>query len=292
MLRRASLCFCLLLASLTPARADDAGPLAIDVGHTLASPGATSASGAKEFQLNLGLARHIRAALAAQGAHEVVMVNEDGRIGGLLARPAAAAAAGSRLLLSIHHDSAQPRYLRERTIGGQKRLYTDRFHGFSLFVSAKSAQYGESVRFARLLGAALLAQGMTPTLHHAEPIPGEGRTLLDPQIGLYRFDDLVVLRHAQMPAVLLEAGVILNPADEERVTAPEGRQQIAQAVAEALDAWGSGARADEASGPAEAVGQGPPLPPDWPPARGNGHAVAAVQQPAPVAGPTVAPGPQ
>lgn len=279
-----------MLASLATARAANSYPVAIDIGHTLASPGATSASGAKEFQLNLRLARDIRTAVATQGVHQVVMVNEDGRIGSLSGRPAAAQAAGSRLLLSIHHDSAQLRYLRERTIGGHKRLYTDRFHGFSLFVSAKSAQYAESVRFAKLLGAALLARGMTPTLHHAEPIPGEGRALLDPGIGLYRFDDLVVLRHAPMPAVLLEAGVILNPADENKVTTPEGRRQIAGAVASALEAWGSAPRDGGGSADAQAApDQGPPLPPDWPASRGNGHAVAAMQQPAPAPGADVGP---
>lgn len=33
-----------------------------------------------------------------------------------------------------------------------------------------------------------------PSLHHAEPIHGENRELLDTTLGIYRFDDLTVLK--------------------------------------------------------------------------------------------------
>jgi hypothetical protein len=52
--------------------------------------------------------------------------------------------------------------------------------------------------------------------HHAEPIKGENRELVNPELGIYRFDDLIVLKSAAMPAALLECGVIVNRSEESR----------------------------------------------------------------------------
>ena len=56
-----------------------------------------------------------------------------------------------------------------------------------------------------------MAAGEKPSLYHAEPIAGENRPLLDRRLGVHRFDGLAVLKTATMPAVLVEAGVIVNP---------------------------------------------------------------------------------
>ena len=70
----------------------------------------------------------------------------------------------------------------------------------------------ESSEFAAKLGRALLSAGFTPTLHHEEQ---EKRPVTDREKGIYAFDDLVVLKTAKMPAVLLECGVIVSRAEEE-----------------------------------------------------------------------------
>ncbi len=114
------------------------------------------------------------------------------------------------ILLSIHHDSAQLRYFSTWTYKGRKRRYSDKFRGHSLFISSRAANYGRSRALGRALGKALRNAGLTPTLHHAEPIKGENRPLLDPRLGLYNYVGLRVLRAAKVPAVLIEAGVIVN----------------------------------------------------------------------------------
>ena len=73
--------------------------------------------------------------------------------------------------------------------------------------------------------------GFAPSLHHAELIPGEGRPLLNPYLGLYRFDGLAVLRTATMPAALLEAGIIVNPAEEQALRTPAHLDRLSNAVA-------------------------------------------------------------
>jgi len=211
-------------------------PVALDIGHSLSRPGAISARGRPEFAFNRELASRLRDALVA-GGFQAVLINPDGADLGLAERGRVAAAGGAQLLLSIHHDSVQPHYLSRWMVDGQTRRYSDRFRGYSVFVSRENPAPDASERFARLLGAHLLAAGFTPTLHHAEPIPGENRPLLDEATGVYRFDELGVLRRAPMPAVLLEAGVIVHREEERKLRDPAYRDRLVAAIVAAIMAF-------------------------------------------------------
>ncbi|MDD5035051.1 MAG: N-acetylmuramoyl-L-alanine amidase [Methylococcaceae bacterium] len=206
--------------------------IAVDVGHYLEKPGAISARGKAEFDFNLELAQKIAQALQAKG-FEVKLVGEHGRMKDLKARTRAAAKAD--FFLSVHHDSVQPRYLSEWEFEGASRSYGDRYSGFSLFVSRKNPQLAPSLECASALGSELIRSGFKPSRHHAEPIPGENRTYADQANGVHYYDDLVVLKTARQPALLLEAGIIVNREDELTLSVPATREKIAAAVATALD---------------------------------------------------------
>jgi N-acetylmuramoyl-L-alanine amidase len=60
------------------------------------------------------------------------------------------------------------------------------------------------------------------------------RQLVDREAGVYRFDKLAVLIGTKMPAVLLEAGSIINRDEELVMESPERQAQIAVAVTEAV----------------------------------------------------------
>lgn len=212
--------------------------VAIDVGHSLKRPGAVSARGVPEFQFNRELVKVVVDALSAAGFHNSFAINGDGLIPNLRRRVTEAAERRANLFLSIHHDSVQPRYLSSWTLDGITRRYSDQFRGFSLFVSAKNTRFDESRNFAELIGRALTARALTPTLHHAEPIKGEDRPLLNAALGLYRYDDLLVLKGAAMPAVLLEAGVILHRDEELLLSQAAYRERIGAAIVSAVrDYW-------------------------------------------------------
>ncbi len=117
---------------------------------------------------------------------------------------------------------------------GKTRRYSDRFSGFSLFVSRRNPRFAQSLACASALGAALRAASFTPSTHHAEPISGENRPFADRENGVHEFDDLVVLRAATQPAVLFEAGIIVNRADELRLQQPATQARIAAALTEGL----------------------------------------------------------
>lgn len=134
--------------------------------------------------------------------------------------PGSAAADGPTPTPSLVDGLRQRDWRQPWVHDGQARRYSDLFSGYSLFISAKNADPQGSLRMARLLGSELRQRCPLPTRHHAEPIAGEGQDLVDPDRGIYRFDDLVVLKASRMPAVLVEAGIIVNRSDEAVLASP------------------------------------------------------------------------
>lgn len=220
------------------AACDGAGlKIAIDIGHSPRRPGAISARGAPEYAFNKRLAEELAARLRGAGFDEARVLNPEGAELALLERTAAPEAAEAAFFVSIHHDSVQPRYLERWSWGGRDDLrHSTRAEGYSIFVSSRNAAYAQSLAAARLLGEALRRRGLVPSLHHAEKIKGEGRDLLDPELGIYDFPGLAVLRSAPSPALLFEAGVIVNREEEARLDTPEHRRLLTDALAETFGA--------------------------------------------------------
>jgi N-acetylmuramoyl-L-alanine amidase len=212
--------------------------IALDVGHTPEAPGATSARGVKEHVFNLQLGRRMEQALIQGGFVNTTLVTARG-VGRaqLIERTERAKAIGADLLLSIHHDDVQDTYYSRWTYGGSSHAYSDKFSGYSLFVSRDNQHFDESLAFAKLLGKELSARGLRFSTHHAEPLPGESREIIDGDAGIYRYDQLFVLKYSAAPAVLLEAGIIVNRIEELMVSSPERQGQISDAMLVALNAF-------------------------------------------------------
>jgi N-acetylmuramoyl-L-alanine amidase len=219
------------------AHASSAPPIAIDVGHSLQSSGATSARGKSEFEFNRELALVVWQAIAAKGG-QAFEIGADGKSVDPETRPLEASAHNAKFFLSIHHDSVQPQYLEDWTWQGGVQRHADQFSGFSLFVSRKNKQVATSLRCASAIGAALKSAGFTPSVHHAEKIEGENRPWADEPNGVYYYDNLIVLKNAKIPAVLLEAGVIVNQNEETKLLDPKVRHAIGLAISSGLGSCG------------------------------------------------------
>lgn len=205
----------------------------VDVGHSNINPGATSAYGKTEFSFNAALAGTISETLAAKSV-TVLLIGHDGKMTDLPKRTELANAAKTAFFLSIHHDSVQSQYLTSWQWQGKNLMHSAHASGFSLFISRKNPYLAASLKCATALGKALKQQGLHPSQHHAEAIAGENKTWADQENGVFYYDNLVVLKTAAMPAVLLEAAVIANRHDEENVQTPQERLRIATAVAQGL----------------------------------------------------------
>jgi N-acetylmuramoyl-L-alanine amidase len=212
--------------------------IVLDVGHTALSEGATSARNVAEFAFNLRLARRIEEKLKSEGFAETRLLVTEGKARpSLLKRVAAANKLNANLLLSIHHDSVPNSLLENWEFEGKKSHFSDRFSGYSVLVSRNNPDFKTSFAFAELVGREMKAQGLQYAQQYTQAIMGRYRhPLLDKEAGVYSYDGLVVLRSTRMPAVLLEAGSIINRDEELKMSSPERQDLISSAVAEAAKA--------------------------------------------------------
>jgi N-acetylmuramoyl-L-alanine amidase len=139
------------------------------------------------------------------------------------------------LFISIHHDSVPDYLLETWQYEEQQHQFSDRFQGYAIFMSHDNVDRAGSLQFGRLLGKALQARGLQYTPHYTLPLMGNRRReLIDATAGVYRYDQLIVLRNTRMPAVLLEAGSIVNRQEELELASPERRELISAAVVSAV----------------------------------------------------------
>jgi N-acetylmuramoyl-L-alanine amidase len=209
--------------------------IAIDIGHTINSPGAISARGVPEylFNQNIGTLLHqqLRQDKRFKGSF---IINETGEDISLSARAAIANQRGAHLLVSIHHDSVQPKDLSAWLWQGSIMPHCDKFTGYSIFYSEINRRPLNSLVFAVILGIEMLRGGFCPTLHHAEYFRGGDKDLIDKTRGIYKYNNLVVLKEANMPAVLFECGIIKNRNEELQLGDPQYQHKLVIALFNAI----------------------------------------------------------
>jgi N-acetylmuramoyl-L-alanine amidase len=208
----------------------------VDVGHTVGDPGAMSARGATEYYFNLKLAEKVKQALLDAGFEKtVLMITKKPPYGGLFERAARANAMPADLFIAIQHDSVPDRLLKNWDFEGKPYRYNDDWPGYALFISNDNPEHAASLLFGQFLGKALQAHGEKFTSHYILPIMGSRRRILvDPDAGVYRYDQLIVLQRTRMPALLIEAGSIVNRTEELELATDERRAATSAAIAEAV----------------------------------------------------------
>lgn len=223
-----------------PAQCDrSAFRVVLDVGHTLDVPGAMSARGVPEYAFNLQLAQDANKALTDAGFDKtVLLITDKAPPHGLVERAVRANTMHADLFLAIHHDSVPDNLLQTWDYQGQQNNYNDDYPGYALFVSYDNGDRAGSLQFGHLLGKALQTNGLQYTPHYTQAIMGHyRRQLLDPDAGVYRFDQLIVLKTTNMPAVLLEAGSIINRPEEMELGTPERRAKTSAAIVSAVEGF-------------------------------------------------------
>ena len=228
------LCFG-LLPVFACAQSRDSCLIIIDVGHSRSVTGATSARGVGEYLFNSRIGAALVDSLRKRGFAKADLLVAGGTSLAPGERADLVKSLKPALLLSIHHDSVQPQYLKPWKFNGVRQHYCDRFNGYSLFCSRSGSAYNTSLKIATLLGTSFRRAGFSPSLHHAENIRGERRELVDSTAGIYRFDGLALLKRLPMPAVLVECGVIVNRDEELLLNDPERRGRFVAAVARAVE---------------------------------------------------------
>jgi N-acetylmuramoyl-L-alanine amidase len=237
---RATVCWIAVLLALSAARRAEAhscenNPLrvAVDVGHSKWMYGATSATGRREYDFNRRFALELVEAAKKRPALALFLIEKGDEYLSLTDRPRRAAESKADVLVSVHHDAVNKKYVKYWNYQGRRLEYSDEFRGYSLFVDQSNPYFKDAFRLATLFGANLRSSGLEPTWHHAEPILGENRRWLNRELGIHSAP-FVVMRLATMPAMLFEVGVIVHRQEEQKLDEPGYRALVQNALLDSL----------------------------------------------------------
>jgi N-acetylmuramoyl-L-alanine amidase len=212
----------------------------IDPGHGGRDPGAPGVSGiSKEKQLTLAMAKELADVLEQRGRVRVALTREDDRYLTLEQRAGIARRLQAGLFLSLHMDSAPNPLARGATIyslsdvasSAEAARFAEAENGSD---GALSSEADDSVR--ALLADVALREQMEASAGLAERLLRRAFGRLELRPRPHQFAAFHVLRRAETPAVLIEAGYISNADDEARLMTIEGRAPLVLALAQAVEA--------------------------------------------------------
>jgi N-acetylmuramoyl-L-alanine amidase len=235
-----------LTVNLPPAASDHiySSPIAkgrpivvIDAGHGGRDPGATSVSGqVHEKELTLVLAEALRDELVKRGRVRVAMTRDDDRYLTLDDRAAVARRLNAAMFVSIHIDSAANPLARGASVYSLSDVASD---AEAAALAARENGSGDANAGggvdAMLADLAMQSQ-MSASADLASRLVNKAAGRVELRPNPHRFAAFHVLRRADAPAVLFEAGYLSNADDELLLRNPNERAKMVLALAQAIEA--------------------------------------------------------
>lgn len=235
-----------LTVSLPPPASDHiyGSPLArgrpivvIDAGHGGRDPGATSVSGqVVEKDLTLAVARELRDDLVKRGRVRVAMTRDDDRYLTLDQRAAVARRLDAAMFVSIHIDSAPNPLARGASVYSLSDVASD--EEAARVAAKENAGDGDGAdngSVQGILSDLAMRSQMSASADLASRFVNTSAGRFELRPNPHRFASFHVLRRADAPAVLFEAGYLSNADDEVLLRSPEHRSAIALALAQAIE---------------------------------------------------------
>jgi len=209
----------------------------IDAGHGGRDPGATSVSGqVNEKDLSLALARELRDDLVKRGRVRVAMTRDDDRYLTLEERAAVARRLDASMFVSLHMDSAPNPLARGATIYSLSDVASDAEAARLAASENGGAETGAPKGSVQaMLSDLVMEDQMSASADLATRLVKRSAGRFELRPNPHRFAAFHVLRRAEAPAVLFEAGYISNADDEMLLRSPEQRSKIALALAQAIE---------------------------------------------------------
>lgn len=210
----------------------------IDAGHGGRDPGATSVSGqVREKELTLVLAQAVRDELVKRGRVRVAMTREDDRYLTLDDRAAVARRLNAAMFVSIHIDSAANPLARGASVYSLSDVASD-----AEAARLAARENDESDRPAgagavdTMLADLAMRSQMSASADLASRLVNKASGRVELRPNPHRFAAFHVLRRADAPAVLFEAGYLSNADDELLLREPAERAKMVLALAQAIEA--------------------------------------------------------
>ncbi len=210
----------------------------IDAGHGGADPGALSVSGqAREKDLTLLAARELRDALVARGRVRVAMTRDADVYVSLDDRAAVARRLNAALFVSVHMDSAANPLARGASVYSLSDVASDAESARLAAIQNRGVAIGsgDSNSVRSILADLAMRSQMTASADLATRLVAKASGRFDLRPQPHRFAAFHVLRRADAPAVLFEAGYLSNEADEALLRDPRHRHALVQALADAIE---------------------------------------------------------
>ena len=209
----------------------------IDAGHGGRDPGATSVSGqVQEKELTLALANALRDELVKRGRVRVAMTRDGDRYLTLDERAAVARRLNAATFVSIHIDSAANPLARGASVYSLSDIASDaEAASLAARENEETRQAGRSSVDSMLADLAMRSQ-MSASADLASRLVNKAAGRLELRPNPHRFAAFHVLRRADAPAVLFEAGYLSNADDELLLREPQQRGKMVLALAQAIEA--------------------------------------------------------
>jgi len=210
----------------------------IDAGHGGRDPGATSVSGqVHEKDLTLVLAQALRDELVKRGRVRVAMTRDDDRYLTLDDRAAVARRLDAAMFVSIHIDSAANPLARGASVYSLSDVASDAEAAtLAARENAGDDAGGGGGSVDAVLADLAMRDQMSASADLAARLVGKAAGRVELRPNPHRFAAFHVLRRAEAPAVLFEAGYLSNADDELLLRNPDARGRMVLALAQAIEA--------------------------------------------------------
>ena len=210
----------------------------LDAGHGGRDPGAGSVSGqVREKDLTLIFASNLRDELVKRGRVRVAMTRADDSYLTLDDRSAVARRLNAAMFVSIHVDSAPNPLARGASIYSLSDVASDA--EAARLAARENQDLGRGLRAGTvdsMLADLAMRSQMSASADLAARFVGRAAGRVELRPNPHRFAAFHVLRRAETPAVLFEAGYLSNADDELLLRSPAERAKIVLALAQAIEA--------------------------------------------------------
>lgn len=215
----------------------------LDPGHGGIDPGAER-DGVREADLVLAFARQLREILLRRGVFDVAMTRDADVFVSLDGRIRAARAANADLFVSLHADALPEglatgtvMYLLGDTASDESAAYLAERHDRADMLAGVDLT-GNTDEIARVLMSVAWQDTQPRARALAEAlVEGVGAAGLRLHRRPIQSGAFTVLRAVDMPSVLVELGFMSSPRDLANLRDPDWTLRMAEALADALEAW-------------------------------------------------------
>lgn len=209
----------------------------IDAGHGGRDPGATSVSGqVHEKDLTLVLAEALKNELVKRGRVRVAMTRADDRYLTLDDRAAVARRLNAATFVSIHIDSAANPLARGASVYSLSDVASDAEAArLASRENDDSSGGGAGNAIDSMLSDLAMRSQMSASADLASRLVNKAAGRVELRPNPHRFAAFHVLRRADAPAVLFEAGYLSNADDEVLLREPQQREKMVVALAQAIE---------------------------------------------------------